>query len=59
MYTEDDLVKALCTIHEHLMEAWRGGDEWVAEFFAEGDWAACVPNEIRKSLNLSPDEEAS
>lgn len=57
MYMEDELVTALCAIHERLQEAYRGGDEWVAEFFVEGDWAACVPNEIRKSLNLSPDED--
>jgi hypothetical protein len=55
-YTEDELVKALCDIHEYMADMRRQGDEWASEFFGEGDWARLVPAHIRESLNLSPDE---
>jgi hypothetical protein len=55
MYTEDELVKALCDIHRFMKDMQSQGDEWVAEFFGEGDWDRLVPSHIRQSLNLSPD----
>jgi len=55
-YTEDELVKALCDIHQFMTDARREGDEWAMEFFGEGDWDRLVPAHIRQALNLSPDD---